>query len=427
MSGTRRRGRVGPGDRWATVCGPPGVASSLFRAGGSKRGKAADASQKGQIEWATKSQRQAAGRITSQGPTSRGEQLTNIGATAPQSEAPASMGRLSNSRVNPALARNLYYRKLLNIKPIAKLPTLTQDASPSHRHPGPSPHRRWCTVRRLTSGDGRPPANLLSHASKQQGKVVVSRLWQASVAALALTLPGLAAAQDSAAVQPAPAPSPATAATSRTTSYDAAFFAPFAPRSALDIARRVPGFSLDLGNSDIRGFAAAAGNVVINGSRPSSKAESLETTLLRIPARRVLRVEVGPGDLFGADYSSKSQVLNIIMSARAGLTGTSPLVRRCRIGTLSPDGSASVLIRRGASTINLSAGSATSSTRRKAPTRSPIRTAASFSNSGASITATTTSTPICRRVGRSSTQPTERSGSTPAGRLDSSTSSSATA
>lgn len=143
----------------------------------------------------------------------------------------------------------------------------------------------------------------------------------------------------------------------RSAVYEANFFAQYAPRSALDIARRVPGFNLDLGNSDIRGFAAAAGNVVINGARPSSKAESLETTLARIPASRVARVEVGPGDLYGADYSSRSQVLNIILSAEGGIDGNvTASVRRLYTGKLVPDGSASALIRRGASTINLSAG-----------------------------------------------------------------------
>ena len=76
-------------------------------------------------------------------------------------------------------------------------------------------------------------------------------------------------------------PAGATQAT-RTTAYDAAFFAQYAPRTALDIARPVPGFALDLGDIDTRGFAGAAGNVVINGARPSSKAETLETTLARI-------------------------------------------------------------------------------------------------------------------------------------------------
>ena len=52
---------------------------------------------------------------------------------------------------------------------------------------------------------------------------------------------------------------------------------------------------------DVRGFAGTAGNVVINGSRPSSKAETLDATLRRIPAQQVVRVELGPGDLFGSD------------------------------------------------------------------------------------------------------------------------------
>lgn len=176
----------------------------------------------------------------------------------------------------------------------------------------------------------------------------------ASAAVLALVVPAAASAQTSTpGDQPAATPTQA----SRTTVYDAAFFAQYAPRTALDIARRVPGFNLDLGNTEIRGFAAAAGNVVINGARPSSKAESLETTLSRIPASRVVRVEVGPGDLFGADYSSKSQVLNIIMSAEGGLDGNVTMTgRRLYTGKLLGTGNGSALLRRGASTINLSAG-----------------------------------------------------------------------
>ena len=157
--------------------------------------------------------------------------------------------------------------------------------------------------------------------------------------------------------QSAEAPADAPAEASRTTAYPASFFAQYAPRNALDIARRVPGFNLDLGNTEVRGFGAAAGNVVINGARPSSKVESLETTLARIPASRVTRVEVGPGDVYGADYSSRSQVLNIIMSAEGGIDGNvTGSVRRLYTGRLVPDGSVSALIRRGASTVNLSAG-----------------------------------------------------------------------
>jgi hypothetical protein len=176
----------------------------------------------------------------------------------------------------------------------------------------------------------------------------------ASAALLAMCLPQAVKAQ---ATTPGDQPAPAPAQGTRTTAYDAAFFAQYAPRTALDIARRVPGFSLDLGNSDTRGFAGAAGNVVINGARPSSKAESLETTLARIPARSVTRVEVGPGDLYGAEYSGKSQVLNVFLSAEGGIDANVTVsARRLYTGYLVPSGSASAMIKRGASTINLSAG-----------------------------------------------------------------------
>jgi len=175
---------------------------------------------------------------------------------------------------------------------------------------------------------------------------------------IGLSLAALASANASAALAQQADAAPAGSTQSvRTTSYDIAFFAPYAPRNALDIARQVPGFALDLGNLDTRGFAGAAGNVVINGARPSSKSETLETTLARIPASRVARVEVGPGDLYGAEYSTKSQVLNVIMSAEGGIDGNvTASIRRLYTGRIVPDISASTLIRRGASTINLSAG-----------------------------------------------------------------------
>ena len=151
--------------------------------------------------------------------------------------------------------------------------------------------------------------------------------------------------------------SPALAQASRTTSYDAAYFAKYAPRSALDIAQNVPGFLLQSGDKEIRGFSAAAGNVVINGARPSSKSEDLRTTLSRIPANRVQKVELGAGDLYGAEYSAKGQVLNIILTAASGIDGnvTASLQRHFNRDVV-PNLSASALIKRGASSFNLSAG-----------------------------------------------------------------------
>ena len=186
----------------------------------------------------------------------------------------------------------------------------------------------------------------------------------ATVSAVALSMASPATAQSSSsapAAAPAEAPRPApTTQGQRTTSYDAAFFAQYAPRSALDIAQRVPGFALDLGNQDVRGFAGAAGNVVLNGARPSSKSENLQQALSRIPAQQVVRVEVGPGDLYGADYAGKAQVLNIILTAagKSGIEGNfTGSIRRYQDDHLVvPDASGSVVVHRGASEFNLSAG-----------------------------------------------------------------------
>src|SRR4030095_13559214 len=89
----------------------------------------------------------------------------------------------------------------------------------------------------------------------------------------------------------------------------------------------------------------------------SSKAETIDVTLSRIPAQRVVRVEVGPGDLFGSDYAGKSQVLNVILSDQGGIDANlTAQAKRWYTGYVNLDGSASAVIRRGASSINLSAG-----------------------------------------------------------------------
>ena len=187
-----------------------------------------------------------------------------------------------------------------------------------------------------------------------------------SVAITAFANPALVMAQTPSPNDPqsTAAAVPSNGAPSRVASYEASYFIQYAPRSALDIARRVPGFQLDLGATqtdlgqvDVRGFAGTAGNVVFNGARPSSKAEALDVTLARIPAQQVIRVEVGPGDLYGSDYAGKSQVLNVILSAESGIDGnvTAAGTRRYT-GYVNTDISGSAVLRRGPSTFNLSAG-----------------------------------------------------------------------
>ena len=178
-----------------------------------------------------------------------------------------------------------------------------------------------------------------------------------SLLALSAAIASPALAQQAEQPAPAPAPTPASSAVLRPTVYEAAFFAPSAPQTALEIARLVPGFNLDLGDVEVRGFAQAAGNVVINGQRPSSKSESLEATLRNIPARRVVRVEVGPGTLYGAEYATRSQVLNVILSEQSGIDGNvTGSIRRLYTGRIIPDISTSAIIRRGEHSINVSAG-----------------------------------------------------------------------
>jgi hypothetical protein len=153
---------------------------------------------------------------------------------------------------------------------------------------------------------------------------------------------------------------------SRTTVYEANFFAQYAPRTAYDLVQRIPGFTLDLGNSaaasgvDVRGFAGTAGNIVINGARPSTKSETLDIVLNRIPATRVIRVEVGPGDLYGADYAGKSQVANLILGEGgggiAGNATASPV--RFYNGVITPTASGSLSLSRGPSTFNVAGDTA---------------------------------------------------------------------
>lgn len=174
---------------------------------------------------------------------------------------------------------------------------------------------------------------------------VASKMFRAAAAALLLC--GSAGAAHAA----------QTAGPDGRTVYEAAYFTQFAPSNALQIVQRVPGFTLEIGNQEVRGFGQAAGNVVINGQRPSSKSDTLETILARIPASRVARVEVGPGDLFGSEFSGKPVVLNLVTTSAGGLAGTfNGQLRRTYTGRIEPDVTVSALLRRGKSSFNASAG-----------------------------------------------------------------------
>lgn len=98
--------------------------------------------------------------------------------------------------------------------------------------------------------------------------------------------------------------------------YEVGFFADATPVSALDMVSRVPGFRIEEGE-DLRGFSGAVGNVLINGSRPASKIEPLSTLLARIPASRVIRLELIRGSGAGIDMQGRAAVLNVVLSTEA--------------------------------------------------------------------------------------------------------------
>ena len=94
-------------------------------------------------------------------------------------------------------------------------------------------------------------------------------------------------------------------------SYTPADFAAARPNTALDMINRLPGFSFDGGDS-VRGFAGAAGNVLIDGARPTIKTDGLGDTLQRIPIDQVERIDVIRGSVPGIDMQGQTVVANVI-------------------------------------------------------------------------------------------------------------------
>lgn len=99
-------------------------------------------------------------------------------------------------------------------------------------------------------------------------------------------------------------------------SFDPAFFAASQPTSALDMVQRLPGFSIEFGDN-VRGLAGTAANVLIDGRRPNSKSEAIDTVLRRIPADGVQRLELIRGGAPGIDMQGRSVVANVILKRSA--------------------------------------------------------------------------------------------------------------
>jgi len=122
-----------------------------------------------------------------------------------------------------------------------------------------------------------------------------------------------------AAVVVAPA-GPAAPAAQGVVSYPASYFAASNTNTALDMVGRIPDFTLDTGNA-VRGYEGAAGNVLINGQRPTSKTDALDAILQRIPIGKVARIDVIRGGAPGIDMQGKSIIANVVLKSDSNVRG----------------------------------------------------------------------------------------------------------
>jgi hypothetical protein len=131
------------------------------------------------------------------------------------------------------------------------------------------------------------------------------------------------------------------------------FFVNYGPITALDMVQRIPGFSIER-DQGRRGFGENAGNVLIDGDRPSTKSDDVATLLGRIPASEVDYIELIEQAGGDAEAQGKGQIVNIVRKISAKLSGTysANLLVGTRFG-VTPFGSGSATLRRGATSYEL--------------------------------------------------------------------------
>jgi outer membrane receptor protein involved in Fe transport len=121
-----------------------------------------------------------------------------------------------------------------------------------------------------------------------------------------------------------------------TLTYTAEFYTRFAPQHVFDMLSRTPGFVLDEG-ARVRGLAGGSGNVLIDGRRPSAKADGLSDALKQIPAAHVERIEIIRGAQSN-ELSGQTIVANIVRRADAKGSGSVAVtVERAPQGRVFPN------------------------------------------------------------------------------------------
>jgi hypothetical protein len=94
--------------------------------------------------------------------------------------------------------------------------------------------------------------------------------------------------------------------------YRSEFFTAVRPGTAFDMVQWLPGFTMEE-TRDMRGLGGAVGNVLIDGQPPTSKNDTLQTVLRRIPAAQVERVDIIVGGAPGIDMRGRSVIANVVL------------------------------------------------------------------------------------------------------------------
>lgn len=133
-------------------------------------------------------------------------------------------------------------------------------------------------------------------------------------------------------------------------------FVRFAPRSALDMLQRVPGFAIDEGDTSRRGLGQATGNVLINGERFLGRSTNIFTELRQISAANVVRIEIVDGASLNVSGLT-GQVANVVTASRqlSGNFAWRPQIRARRTPVRLLDGEVSVTGAIGSTQYTLSA------------------------------------------------------------------------
>lgn len=103
--------------------------------------------------------------------------------------------------------------------------------------------------------------------------------------------------------------------------YDKSFFDRTQPSNAYEMVALLPGFTLVEGDSDVRGYSGAAGNVLIDGQRPAGKTDTLEAVLKRLPVARVERIELIRAGSAGYDMQGYALLANVILVKAGKVSG----------------------------------------------------------------------------------------------------------